>query len=258
MNFDTLDERMRVYETAHDHRVMPGLRVVARLDGRNFSTLTKGSDAFDPPLERPFDARFREAMSGTAEHLMNCGFPVVFAYHQSDEVSLLFAADAEPFGRKERKINSVLAGEASAFFSRTLGVHGVFDCRVSQLPGEEHVVDYFRWRSADALRNALSAHCHWALRGEGLSARAATAELTGKSTAQKNELLFERGVNFNDLPAWQKRGVGLWWETYEKPGVDPRTGTPAAGTRRRVHRELELPVGDAWARLLGRLAAERA
>lgn len=113
MNFDALDERMRVFETAHDHRVLPGIRIVARLDGRNFSTLTKASGGFDPPLDRPFDGRFRDAMSDTAEHLMSCGFPVAFGYHQSDEISLLLSADAESFGRKERKINSVLAGEAS-------------------------------------------------------------------------------------------------------------------------------------------------
>jgi tRNA(His) guanylyltransferase len=39
--------------------------------------------------------------------------------------------------------------------------------------------------------------------------------------AAKNELLFQNGVNFNDLPNWQKRGVGLYWETFEKQGVIP-------------------------------------
>ena len=46
----------------------------------------------------------------------------------------------------------------------------------------------------------------------------------GLSIAAKNELLFQHGINFNDLPSWHKRGVRLVWETYEKPAVNPKTG----------------------------------
>ena len=40
MRFDDLDRTMRVLETAHDLCVLPGLYVVARLDGRGFTRLT--------------------------------------------------------------------------------------------------------------------------------------------------------------------------------------------------------------------------
>jgi tRNA(His) guanylyltransferase len=36
-----LETRMRVFESAHDHSVLPGLFVVVRLDGRGFTRLTK-------------------------------------------------------------------------------------------------------------------------------------------------------------------------------------------------------------------------
>ncbi|MFW9994665.1 MAG: hypothetical protein ACFFD4_21665 [Candidatus Odinarchaeota archaeon] len=33
------------------------------------------------------------------------------------------------------------------------------------------------------------------------------------SIAGKNELLFQkRGINYHNLPNWQKRGVGLYWK----------------------------------------------
>ena len=32
------------------------------------------------------------------------------------------------------------------------------------------------------------------------------------------------GINFNELPAWQRRGTGLYWERYERDAVNPRTG----------------------------------
>ena len=41
MKFSSLDSRMRVYETTHDFCVLPNIYMVARLDGRNFTKLTK-------------------------------------------------------------------------------------------------------------------------------------------------------------------------------------------------------------------------
>ena len=136
-----------------------------------------------------------------------------YAYTESDEISLLFDCDEQLFGRKLRKYNSTLAGEASAQFSLRLGQAASFDCRVSQLPSVELVIDYFRWRNEDAARNALNAWCYWTLRKDGLNEQQATKRLTGRSVSQKNELLFQYGINFNDLPSWQKRGVGLYWNS---------------------------------------------
>lgn len=242
MRFDELDATMRVFETAHDHCVLPGLHIVARLDGRNFTRLTREVHQF----ECPYDARFRDYMIATAEHLMTCGFKVVYGYTQSDEISLLFHPEERSFNRKERKLNSILAGEASARFSLLLGDLASFDCRISQLPGVERVTDYFRWRNEDAHRNALNAHCYWTLRADGKSVREATALLLGMSVARKNELLFRHGVNFNDLPNWQKRGVGLVWETYEKVARNPQTGEEVTVQRRRIRPELELPMKDEY------------
>ncbi|MGI8554262.1 MAG: tRNA(His) guanylyltransferase Thg1 family protein, partial [Dehalococcoidia bacterium] len=208
MKFDELDSRMRVFETAHDHCVLPGLFMVARLDGRNFTRLTKEVHAF----ERPFDGRFRDFMIATTEHMMTCGFNVVYGYTESDEISLLFHPEEQTFGRKLRKFDSILAGEASAKFTLLTGHLGAFDCRIAQLPNADLVIDYFRWRNEDAHRNALNSYCYWTLRDEGKSAGAAQAMLLRMSVAGKNELLFQHGINFNDLPGWQKRGVGLSWE----------------------------------------------
>jgi len=249
MKFDELDARMRVFETAHDHCALPGLFLVARIDGRSFTRLTKEVHRF----EAPFDERVREMMAASVEHLMECGFKVIYGYTQSDEISLLFHPQEDSFGRKLRKYHSVLAGEASAKFSLLLGALAVFDCRMSLLPRPNDVVDYFRWRQEDAGRNALSAHCYWALRREGLSERDATQAISGQSVAEKNELLFKRGINFNELPSWQKRGTGLYWELYKKEGLNPVTGKMELAERRRIKRDLELPFGEAYGTFVLRL-----
>ncbi|MFO0606072.1 MAG: tRNA(His) guanylyltransferase Thg1 family protein [Polyangiales bacterium] len=240
MKFEQLDRRMRVYETAHDHCVLPGVHMVARIDGRSFSHLTRVAQKFDAP----YDERFRDCMVATLEHVMGCGFSTVYGHTQSDEMSVLFRRDEKTFGRKLRKFLSVLAGEASARFSLALGAHGAFDCRVCQLPRDQDVVDYFRWRHEDAHRNALNGHCYWLLRRQGKSDAEATRALDGLNVAQRNELLFAHGINFNDVPAWQKRGVGVYWRDVPHEGTDPRTGAPVTSVRKALHVDHALPKGD--------------
>ncbi|GHT85056.1 guanylyltransferase [Betaproteobacteria bacterium] len=246
MNFDDFDTKMRLFETAHDHCVLPGIYMVARLDGRSFHRLTKEIYQF----EAPFDVRFRDHMVAVVEHLMNGNFEFIYGYTQSDEISLLFRLETNVFHRKLRKLNSVLAGEASAVFSLRLGGIAAFDCRISQLPTAALVRDYFLWRQEDASRNALNAHCYWLLRKEGKSAQTATAELEHCSVANKNELLFQRGINFNDIPTWQKRGIGVYWDDYEKEGFNPKTQSRTVAARRRLHVDLELPMKDAYGGLI--------
>lgn len=249
MKFDSLDSQLRVFETAHDHCALPGLYLVARLDGRGFTRLTKEVH----PFEAPFDARMRDYMAETTRHLLECGFRMVYGFTQSDEISLLLHPNENSFGRKLRKYTSVLAGEASAKFSLLLGDMGVFDCRISQLPRREDVVDYFRWRQEDAARNSLNAHCYWLLRKQGCSVAEATAQVKGQRTATKHDLLFAHGINYNELPAWQKRGLGLYWEEYPKTGLNPRTQEPVETLRRRLTLNPELPLGDAYADFIWQL-----
>jgi tRNA(His) guanylyltransferase len=238
MKFDELDKKMRVYETANDVSVLPGMYIIARIDGRNFTRLTKELHDF----EKPFDERFHHYMTETVKHLMNTGFNIVYGYTQSDEISLLFHLNENSYGRKHRKLNSTLAGEASACFSLLLGSIGVFDCRVCEMPNASLVTDYFRWRNEDAHRNSLSAHCYWQLRKTGLSATSATSRISKLSTVEKNELLFSYGINFNDLPAWQKRGIGIYWAETLKEGINPKTQAAVVVKRRQLYVDKELPM----------------
>jgi tRNA(His) guanylyltransferase len=229
MKFEQLDRRMRIFETAHDHSVLPGVHMVARIDGRSFSHLTRVLQRFDAP----YDERFRDHMVATLEHVMGSGFSVLYGYTQSDEMNVLFRLDESTFARKLRKFDSILAGEASAKFSVLLGTPVAFDCRISQLPSVDLVVDYFRWRHEDAHRNALNAHSYWLLRRQGLDDHAATLKLSGVSVAERNELLFQNGINFNELPLWQRRGIGIYWQE-------------GATARRTLVIDRELPMKDAY------------
>lgn len=242
MRFDDFDKEMRKYEESLDQYILSDMFLVARLDGRSFTRLTKEICKF----ETPFDEKFRDLMIETVKSLMECGFRIVYGYTESDEISLLFHPDDETFGRKVRKINTTLAGEASAAFSLALGQSATFDCRVIPLPNKERVADYFVWRQEDSHRNSLNAYCYWTLRKEGIDQNNATKELEGKDVPFKNELLFQRGINYNDLPIWQKRGVGIYYKDVEKAGYNPITKENITTNRRELFADYNIPLGEEY------------
>ncbi len=249
MDFDTLDKQMRSFEQSLDRCMLQGIYIVARLDGHGFTRLTKK----EWNLEKPFDIRFRDCMITTLRRLMDCGFRIIYGYTESDEISLLFHLNECTFGRKERKLLSILASEASVAFSMAAERPAVFDCRLIPLPSEQYVIDYFRWRQEDAHRNSLNSYCYWLLRADGYSAGDAQQQISGISNAQKNELLFNHGINYNDLSSWQKRGVGMYYADIEKEGFNPVTGQTTSCLRRVLHLEEELPLGDAYSSLLSHI-----
>lgn len=246
MDFDTLDKQMRQFEQSLDRTMLEGIYIVARLDGHGFTRLTKK----EWNLEKPFDIEFRDAMIETTKHMMGCGFRIIYGYTQSDEISLLFHLKDNTFGRKERKLVSILAAEASVAFSTHTGRAAVFDNRLVPLPTAENVVDYFRWRQEDAHRNSLNAHCYWALRKEGVSADDAQKRISGISNSEKNEILFEKGINFHELPLWQKRGVGMYYRYEQRRGYNPVSKESTTYTRRTLHLETELPIGQEYSQLI--------
>ena len=216
--------------------------IVARLDGRTFTRLTKEICQF----EAPFDVRFRDLMIDTVKHVMDTGFRIVYGYTESDEISLLFHSLDNTFGRKVRKLNTSLAGEASAVFSIGIGRIATFDCRIIPLPNKERVADYFVWRQEDSHRNSLNAHCYWALRKEGMDQNSVTSMLEGKSVSFKNELLFQKGINYNDLPTWQKRGTGVYHKEVQKEGFNPILQKKEITTRKEISADFELPLGEEY------------
>lgn len=263
MRFDQLDTQMRAFETLNEQRTVPGAYVVVRLDGRGFTKLTAALS-----LQKPFDERFRDLMVQTTESLFECGFDWSFGYTQSDEISLLFNPTKEiAFNGKIRKFNSLLAGQASATCTLALdrmlmmtpleettdvSPVAVFDCRTIQFSNKKQVIDYFRWRQEDANRNALNGYAYWTLRNhDKLSGTKASKILEGQSVSFKNQLLFDRGINYNDVPGWQKRGVGISRKTVPHVGFNPKTGEHVQTTRNKLVVEYNIPYGEEYSTYIG-------
>ena len=82
------------------------------------------------------------------------------------------------------------------------------------------------------------------LRKKGKSVSRATRLTSGLARCQKHDLLFENGINFNELPAWQKRGFGVYFQTALKEGFNPQTGETVQAERQILHTDFDLPLGD--------------
>jgi len=231
------ESRLRAMEYFHTIKVPLGAWVIVRVDGRGFSRFTEDR------CIKPFDEMFRNHMVDTTKALVN-EMKAIYAYTESDEISVLFPRHWDMFDREVEKIVSVSAGIASSTFTHSCGDAAHFDSRIWLGIDREWVVDYFRWRQSDALRCALNGWCYWTLRGEGMSKSAATNALLEQTVSAKNELLFERGINFNDVPMWQRRGIGIYWEEYTKEGFNPITRENVTALRRRLHTDFELPAKD--------------
>lgn len=218
---DDLGDRLKAYELQETGRkLIPGVPVYARIDGRSFSKFTRD-------MERPFDPRMQAAMIYALQYVVDKSHATI-GYHQSDELSLAWAHTDHTqemwFGGKMHKLTSVLASMVTvAFVEGILNnfpdwqsyLHRMphFDCRVFQVPNLDELANCFLWRNLDATKNAISQAAHHYF---------SHAELQGKSGAQKQEMLFQQhGINFNDFPASFKRGTFVRRETVTR-SFDPQ------------------------------------
>jgi tRNA(His) guanylyltransferase len=241
-----LDDRCKSFELAEaGRRAMRGLPLLARLDGRAFHTFTRG-------LPRPYDPGLSHAMIETARYLVQEMLALV-AYTQSDEITLAWyepvqSASTYAFDGRFQKLASVLAGMASARFCQLVSEHVPskasetphFDCRVWQVPTLTEAAAVFVWREDDATKNSITMAaltCY------------TDRELEGMSSADKQELLFQKGINWNDYPAFFKRGTYLQRRQVSRQLTDeerariPEPHRPPLGAvvQRTQVVELELP-----------------
>jgi tRNA(His) guanylyltransferase len=200
---DDLGDRMKLYESLHtSDRLLPNVPMIARIDGRAFHSFTKG-------LERPYDVGLSTLMLDTTKFLVE-ETNAILGYTQSDEISLLWYSEKPEtqsiFGGKVFKIVSGLASLATYFFnsnkSALLAGHtkdmALFDCRVFNTPNLMEAHNYFLWRELDCTKNAISMTA---------SSYYSHNELLGKNGSQKQEMLFKKGINFNNYPEFFKAGT---------------------------------------------------
>ena len=205
---------------------------ILRLDQKCGHTYTKG-------LNKPFDKGYMEDMDAAIVAMLPQIQGAVFAYTQSDECSILLTDFATPqtsawFDNNIQKMTSVAASILTAEFNKlrtyryceSISDRGLsstaqpyvhlprinnipsahFDCRCFSIPDRTEVMNYFRWREQDCIKNSTS-----------MAAQSCYSpkELDGKHTADKHEMLHAKGINWaTDFTDGEKNGRIILKETY--------------------------------------------
>lgn len=208
---DNLGDKLKALEQIEAGRkTMKDLPLMARLDGRSFSKFTKG-------LKRPYDGRMSDLMVDTTKYLVE-QTQACSGYCQSDEITLCWYFPYEStseymFDGKYQKLNSTLAAMASVFFNKNLDripekadQLPTFDCRVWCVPTVREVYLNFLWREQDATKNSISMAAHHYFYN---------ADLYKKTGAEKIDMMFDIGLNWNDYPAFFKRGTYVQRKNFE-------------------------------------------
>ena len=217
---DELGNRMKTYyEQIPKIKLMRRCPVVVRIDMRCGHTYCKG-------FKRPFDDVLIKSIQDTALYLAENVFGCVLTYQQSDEISL-FLIDYQTlttqafFDYEVQKVCSITASMATMAFNKAFAANvfdfrnelknipgyydvlthaikkgAMFDSRCFNIPSEE-VTNYFYWRQSDAVRNSIQ------MVGQ---ANFSHKELQNKSCSNIQDMLHEKGINWNDFPTHQKRG----------------------------------------------------
>lgn len=234
MKNSDLGNRMKLYEKQYaDKQLLPLIPLCARMDGKAFHTFTNG-------LPRPYDKRLSELMVATTRYLVE-ETGALIGYTQSDEISLVWYTDDYKsqtyFNCNLLKMTSVLASLTTAYFNSRLaemiperaGRLALFDARVWNVPVLYEAANYLLWRELDATRNSItmaaqSYYSHNALHK--------------KSSSEKQEMLFQKGINWNDYPAFFKRGTYIQKRRIERPFTPKELYTLPA--KHRAHKDPNL------------------
>jgi len=228
---DELGDRMKSHYENRTRTYLPRRTyTIVRIDGKCFSGFTKN-------LERPFDMGLVNDMNETAIHLCNNIQGAVIGFVQSDEISILMTdfktheTDAW-FDGNIQKIVSVSASLAASKFNQLRWMLYVnerknestdlvswewfegmrklkladFDARTFTIPSRSEVMNYFIWRQQDTVRNSISSVAQTLY---------SSKELHGKNMSQQQEMIHQKGQNWNDFNPMLKRGRFVFKQEYE-------------------------------------------
>ena len=194
---DAIGTRMKeFYEDKTRYFLPRRTYTIIRVDGKAFHSYTKG-------LVRPFDDSLMNDMDSVALYMCENIQGAKFAFVQSDEISILLTdfddvSTSAWFDGNIQKMCSVSASLATSKFNY-LRVEKIahFDSRVFTIPSKTEVENYFIWRQQDTVRNSIQSVAQ---------SLYSDKELHLKDGNEMQEMIFQKGINWNDYAPRYKRG----------------------------------------------------
>ncbi len=211
--------------------------VIMRLDGRNFKESLSRLGFL-----KPYDLTFEQGMvCATRMLLERSGMSPDWAFTFSDEVSLYF--NVLPFDGRVEKLDSVVPSFMASALTIALKIDTplAFDARVIPLHPEE-IPAYLTGRQAETWRNHMQSHGFYRLVSEGMGEKEAASKMKGMKFEEIHELMWQRGVNLNETPGWQRKGVFIYRKKTEREGYNPFKGETVTVERREITEDWDPPV----------------
>ena len=219
----SLKEKCYAYQTEVNYFLDEDKYIIAHIDGRSFSKMIKNK------FKKPFDDTFIEAMNETAKYLCKEVQGCIFAYTQSDEISLIIRKnDPEGdvfFGGRMCKMQSIIASLATSKFSQVMTINALkslesfsvgdkvlemcideiekgplyqFDCKVWNVDNANDAMAWILFRNIDCVRNSKQQTCQTYLPHK---------VLMSKNTDEQVELLKqEKNIDWNEFDDGKKYG----------------------------------------------------
>ena len=225
---------MKEYEVYSSLKVPKNSKIIVRLDGRSFHKLAKDLD-----LVKPYDENFYRVMANVCGDLFR-EFSPALVYTFSDEISLLL--DNVPFDGRIEKIDSVMASFTSSSFVMHYDVDfkkpPAFDCRVIPV-SDEDILKYFRWRQEESWKNCIASHGISFLKSK-YSNNEANDKINGLSSSEIHELLYQNGINLNDVETYKKRGIAVYRKNKKVEGFNKKENKNQVSYRSYVFTDWEV------------------
>lgn len=226
---------MKEYEVYSSLKVPKNSKIIIRLDGRAFHKL-----ALDLELVKPYDENFYRVIAKVCEDLFK-EFSPLFVYTFSDEISLLL--ENIPFEGRIEKIDSVVASFAASSFVINYDADfkkpPAFDSRIIPI-AEGDILKYFKWRQDESWRNCVNSHGISYLKTKYSNTRA-NDKIKGMKLNEIHELLFQNGINLNEVETYKKRGIGIYRINKKIEGFNKKENKNQISYRSYVFTDWELP-----------------
>ena len=227
---------MKEYEVYSSLKVPKNSKIIMRLDGRSFHSLAR-----DLELEKPYDENFYRVISQVCRDLFE-EFSPLFVYTFSDEISLLF--DKLPFDGRIEKLNSVIASFTSSSFvmnyDRKFKKPPAFDSRVIPI-NDGDILKYFKWRQDESWVNCVNSYGISYLKSKYPN-NVANDKINGMGLSDIHELLFENGINLNDVETYKKRGIGIYRKNKKVEGFNKKENKNQISYRSQIFIDWEIPI----------------
>ncbi|MCB0338385.1 MAG: hypothetical protein KDD53_02220 [Bdellovibrionales bacterium] len=207
----TLGEYQRLcdrFEKVNDGYFLPDTRIVVRIDAHRFGPKWENVPDFD----YPFDESIREALIKTAGRLMTLDLRVSYCFIHGDEISLLLDPLETAGLRRRAKLVSHVASAGSVFFTEAFGAPVFFRAKVSELPSDRHLLDYFFWQRKVARRNYVSRTISQLLTAGGADEVEISKTIAGLTEEGGAELLAKLGLPIESVKSDLLYGIGLYWQ----------------------------------------------